>query len=272
LLRDLTRPFEDDFTVKGENSSEAALAAVHEMATACVPVALLLVDAGSCELLDCAHQWHPHAKRVLLIDRDYSSTSPAEPVVVMGRADYHLVRSWVDDEAMYRALSEYLSSWTHEGTSPMTRNYPGLPHDISGGTLTDQMCEQAWLMEGMSCSLLQAVCLEPCGARRVVRMNDHGRVSARAVVISTGLGWRRLSVPRLEARVGCAVYHGAAVNERRAMPDQDPLSVGAASSTGRAARHLAHYARTVTLVVRSESFARLPTVQPVREPAASATG
>jgi thioredoxin reductase (NADPH) len=114
LLRDLTRRFGNDFTVSGENSPEAALAALHEMATAAVPVALLLVDAGSCDLLDCAHELHPHAKRVLLIDRDYSSTSPAVHAVAMGRADFHLVRPWADDEVMYRAMSEYLSSWTQE--------------------------------------------------------------------------------------------------------------------------------------------------------------
>ncbi len=34
--------------------------------------------------------------------------------MALGRADYHIVRPWADDEMMYRAMSEYLSSWTRE--------------------------------------------------------------------------------------------------------------------------------------------------------------
>jgi hypothetical protein len=114
VVGDLTRRFGNDFVIKGESSPDAATAAWREMAAAGVPVALLLVDASSCDLLDCAHDLHPHARRVLLIDRDYTSTSPAVQALATGRADYHLVRPWVDDEVMYRAMSDYLSSWTQE--------------------------------------------------------------------------------------------------------------------------------------------------------------
>src|SRR5205085_5318166 len=56
----------------------------------------------------------PGAKRVLLVDRDYSSTSPAVQAIALGRADYQLVRRWTDEEMMYGAMSEFLSSWMKE--------------------------------------------------------------------------------------------------------------------------------------------------------------
>jgi hypothetical protein len=34
--------------------------------------------------------------------------------MTLGRADYYIVRPWADHETMYRAMSEYLSSWTRE--------------------------------------------------------------------------------------------------------------------------------------------------------------
>ena len=34
--------------------------------------------------------------------------------MTLGHADYHIVRPWADDEMMYGAMSEYLSSWTRE--------------------------------------------------------------------------------------------------------------------------------------------------------------
>jgi len=77
LLTDLRRRFGSGFAVAGEQTREAAIAALEDMATAATPVALLLVDAACGDVLDRAHELHPGAKRVLLVDRDYSTTSPA---------------------------------------------------------------------------------------------------------------------------------------------------------------------------------------------------
>jgi thioredoxin reductase (NADPH) len=75
-------------------------------------------------------------------------------------------------------------------------------------------------------------------------------------VIATGIEWRRLGVPRLEALVGSGVFYGAAVSESRAMHDQDVFIVGAGNSAGQAALHLAKYASLVTLLVRGDSLAK----------------
>jgi thioredoxin reductase (NADPH) len=178
-------------------------------------------------------------------------------VVIVGAGPAGLTAAvYAASEGFETVLLEQLVSGGQAGTSPLIRNYPGFPHGINGGTLAEQMCEQAWLMGAHIVFTQQAVGLERRGERRVVRMLDNGTVSARAVVISTGIDWRRLGVPGLEALVGCGVYYGAAVSESRAMQDQDVFIVGAGNSGGQAALHLAQYARTVTLVVRSDSFAR----------------
>src|SRR5512132_2828162 len=103
LLADLTRRFGDDFTVRGNSSPEAALETLQEIARANEPVALMLVDDRSSDFLARAHDLHPRAKRVLLVDRDYSSTSPAVQAMALGRADYHIVRPWASDEMLYGA-------------------------------------------------------------------------------------------------------------------------------------------------------------------------
>src|SRR5215471_9618701 len=114
LLSDLERRFGNDFTVTGDSSPETALAALEAMASANELVALLLVEDKASEFLTRAHELHPQAKRVLLVDRDYSSSSPAVQAMALGRADYHIVRPWSDDEMMYGAMSEYLAAWTRE--------------------------------------------------------------------------------------------------------------------------------------------------------------
>ena len=56
--------------------------------------------------------------------------------------------------------------------------------------------------------------------------------------------------------MGSGVFYGAAVSESRALHDQDVFIVGAGNSAGQAALHVAKFARTVTLLVRSDSFAK----------------
>lgn len=114
LVSDLSRRFGNDFSVHGERSPSAALAVVERKAQAREQVALLLVDDADSELMTRAHELYPRAKRVLLVDRNYSASSPAVQAMALGRVDYHLVRPWADDEMFSGPMSEYLSSWTRE--------------------------------------------------------------------------------------------------------------------------------------------------------------
>jgi thioredoxin reductase (NADPH) len=384
VLSALSRRFGNDFTVTGETSAQAALCALEEMVDAGERVAILLVDDLASDFLDRAHNLHPLAKRVFLVDRDYRSASPAVQAMALGRVDYHVVRPWDDDETLYGAISEYLVSWRREqeprfeefrivaaegdsralqlrdvmtrfsmpfglyasdsedgrrlleeagldagrlpvvirydgqvrvdpslpdlaqaigvnvkndlercdlaivgagpaglaaavyaasegletvllelsvsggqaGTSPLIRNYPGFPHGIEGGLLMERTCEQAWLMGAHIVFAQQAIALERHGDERVVHLHDGTEVRARALVIATGIEWRRLGIPRVEALIGAGVFYGAAVSESRAMQDQDVFVVGAGNSAGQAALHLAKYARSVTLLVRGDSVAK----------------
>ena len=159
-------------------------------------------------------------------------------------------------EGLETVLLELAVSGGQAGTSPLIRNYPGFPHGIDGGALMERTCEQAWLMGAHIVFAQQAVALERHGDDRVVRVLDGTELHARAVLIATGIRWRRLGVPRLEALVGAGVFYGAAVSESRAMQDQNVFVVGAGNSAGQAALHLAKYASAVTLLARGGSLTK----------------
>src|SRR2546421_7960010 len=77
LVADLSRRFGKGFSVEGETTLETALAALEAMAAAREPVALLLLgrtasDDAASDFLARMRDLHPQAKRVLLVDRDYS--------------------------------------------------------------------------------------------------------------------------------------------------------------------------------------------------------
>ena len=140
------------------------------------------------------------------------------------------------------------------GTSALIRNYLGFPRGISGNDLANRALEQAWLF-GANVVLSDQVCgLSGERGRRRLRLSDGSEVTARAVVIATGVAWRRLGMPRLEALVGTGVFYGAAGTEARAMEGQDVFVVGAGNSAGQASLHLARWAASVTILCRGDDL------------------
>lgn len=93
------------------------------------------------------------------------------------------------------------------------------------------------------------------GDERVLTLDGGGQVRARAVILASGVTYRRLGGTDLERLVGAGVYYGAAGVEAPAIAGEDVHVVGGANSAGQAALHLARFARHVTMLVRGGSLA-----------------
>jgi thioredoxin reductase (NADPH) len=157
------------------------------------------------------------------------------------------------------AASEGLSTVTIEGeaiggqagTSSMIRNYLGFPRGISGMRLAQRARNQAIRFGTRFFTGWPVLELEPGrdGAPHVVR-TEGGDVRARAVVIATGVTYRRIGIESIDTRIGYGVHYGAAMAASREMEGGDVLVVGGGNSAGQAAVHLARFARSVTIMVR----------------------
>jgi thioredoxin reductase (NADPH) len=141
------------------------------------------------------------------------------------------------------------------GTSSLIRNYLGFPTGVSGGDLAVRAYTQAWNFGAEYVYGNPATGLRPDGSELVVTVADGSEVRSRAVVIATGMAYRRLGIPALDALTGAGVFYGAAASEARAMKDSEVFVVGGANSAGQAAVHLARYAAQVTVLVRGRSLA-----------------
>lgn len=141
------------------------------------------------------------------------------------------------------------------GTSSRIRNYLGFPRGVSGTDLTSRAYEQARLFGAEFVFSRQATGLAAIGEDRVVALSGGEQAIARAVVIATGVTYRRLGIPALDRHVGMGVFYGAAAAEARAMAGEQVAVVGAGNSAGQAALHLARYAARVTILARGESLA-----------------
>jgi thioredoxin reductase (NADPH) len=141
------------------------------------------------------------------------------------------------------------------GTSSLIRNYLGFPRGVSGEDLAVRAFTQAWNFGAEYVYGNHVTGVQPDGSERVLTLSGGSQVRSRAVVIATGVSYRRLGVPSLEELEGAGVFYGAATSEARAMKGRDVFVVGGANSAGQAAVHLAKYAASVTMLVRGQSLA-----------------
>src|SRR5215831_6193999 len=141
------------------------------------------------------------------------------------------------------------------GTSSHIRNYLGFPTGVSGEDLAVRAYTQAWNFGADYVYGNPATGLRAEGSERVVTVAGGDEVRSRAVVVATGVSYRRLGIPSLDALTGVGVFYGAATSEAKAMKDREVFVVGGANSAGQAAVHLARYAAKVTMVVRGQSLA-----------------
>ncbi len=141
------------------------------------------------------------------------------------------------------------------GTSSRIRNYLGFARGISGAELAQRAYQQAWVF-GANFLLMQHVTgLRTVGDHHVLTVDDGTEITGRAVVLATGVEYRRLDVPEIEALVGAGVYYGSSVGEAQACAGSHAYVVGGGNSAGQAALHLAKHAAQVSILVRSDSLA-----------------
>ncbi|MEU6727908.1 FAD-dependent oxidoreductase [Nonomuraea wenchangensis] len=157
-------------------------------------------------------------------------------------------------EGLNTVLVESHSSGGQAGQSSRIENYLGFPDGVSGQQLADRARRQALKFGAELLTARKVTLLEPRGQARVVGFKDGGEIAAHAVILATGVTYRRLDAPGLDEFVGRGVFYGAALTEAPACSDAEVHIVGAANSAGQAAVYLAGFASKVHLLVRGDGL------------------
>jgi thioredoxin reductase (NADPH) len=184
---------------------------------------------------------------------------PAEgihDVVIVGAGPAGLAAAvYGASEGLRTALLEREAFGGQAGTSPRIRNYLGFPDGVSGAELAQRAYQQAWVFGTNLVYGNPATSLAQDQDLLVVGLEDGSQARARTVVIASGVSYRRLGVPELEALGGAGVFYGAGTIEAQAVTGKPVFVVGGGNSAGQAALHLSKYAQQVTILVRSQSLA-----------------
>jgi thioredoxin reductase (NADPH) len=177
-------------------------------------------------------------------------------VVIVGAGPAGLAAAvYGASEGLRTALLEREAFGGQAGTSSRIRNYLGFPDGVSGGELAQRAYEQAWVFGTHLVYGNAATSLAKDQDLLVVGLEDGSHARARAVVIASGVSYRRLGIPELEALAGAGVFYGAGTIEAQAVAGKPAFVVGGGNSAGQAALHLSKYAQQVTILIRSQSLA-----------------
>jgi len=139
------------------------------------------------------------------------------------------------------------------GMSSRIENYLGFPSGLTGADLARRAVVQARRF-GVEILSAEATEVRLDGSYRVLKLADGAELSCHALLVATGVQWRKLDAPGVERLTGAGIYYGAAMTEAMSTRDEDVYVVGGANSAGQAAMYFSKYARRVVMLVRGSSL------------------
>jgi thioredoxin reductase (NADPH) len=140
--------------------------------------------------------------------------------------------------------------------SASIENYLGFPKGLTGSDLTQRAVAQVARFGAEMVLPRDVVGFETRGPVHAVLFEGSGEIEARAVVVATGVSYRRMEAEGLAALTGRGVYYGANAGDAGQCRGDDVYVVGAANSAGQAVLNLARFAKRVVLVVRGSALER----------------
>ena len=157
-------------------------------------------------------------------------------------------------EGLNTVLIEREATGGQAGTSSRIENYLGFPSGLSGADLAERATAQARRFGAELLAAQEVTTLRVADPYRTVVLGDGSELNCYAVVVAPGVSVRKLEVPGAEQVTGAGLYYGAALTEAAHYRDRDVIVVGGANSAGQGAVFFAHYARSVTILVRGKSL------------------
>jgi len=157
-------------------------------------------------------------------------------------------------EGLHTLMIEREAPGGQAGMSSKIENYLGFPAGLSGNDLARRAVVQAKRF-GVEILAQEAVGVRTEGSYRIVKLADGNEISCHALMIASGVQWRRLEAPGVDRLQGAGVYYGAGATEALSCKGEIIYVVGGANSAGQAAMNFARYAERVVMVVRGSSLA-----------------
>ena len=194
--------------------------------------------------------------RLLGLNIDFSGDELFDVLIVGGGPAGVAAAVYAGAEGLRALIVEDIALGGQAGTSSRIENYMGFPTGISGADLLWRGVVQAMKFGARFAIPLRVTTLEAQEGGAFCATFENGqRVRASAIVVASGVQYRRLPLERLADFEGSGVYYSATEMETRYCKDTEAVIIGGGNSAGQAAMFLSRYARCVRVLVRGSSLA-----------------
>jgi thioredoxin reductase (NADPH) len=141
------------------------------------------------------------------------------------------------------------------GTTSRIENYLGFPVGVSGEDFAERAYIQALRFGATLLVPATATGLSGRGDEYVLRLDTGGDLTARCVIIATGVTYRQLDAAGLDRFGGDGVHYTPLAARDQVNPGDPVVIVGGGNSAGQAATWLAEHGCRVTIVIRGGDLA-----------------
>ena len=194
--------------------------------------------------------------RLLGLHLDFRNDETFDVLIVGGGPAGVAAGVYAGAEGLCALVVEDVAIGGQAGTSSRIENYMGFPTGISGADLVWRGEVQAMKFGTRFAMPRRVMLLEKLQDQSFCATFDNGqRVRARAIVVATGVQYRRPPLDRLADFEGAGIYYAATEIEARYCKGTEAVIVGGGNSAGQAAMFLSRSARCVRVLVRGASLA-----------------
>jgi len=188
--------------------------------------------------------------------RTHADTAFCDLLIVGGGPAGLAAAVYGASEGLRTVMIEREAPGGQAGMSSRIENYLGFPSGLSGADLARRAVDQAKRFGVEILTPQEAGAVRVEGPTRIVKMTDGSEVGCKALLIASGLSYRKLAVPGADRLQGRGIYYGAALTEAASCQGEEVYIVGGANSAGQAAMHFSKYASRVVMLVRGDSLSK----------------
>ena len=176
-------------------------------------------------------------------------------VIIIGAGPAGLAASvYGASEGLTTLLIERRAPGGQAGTSSRIENYLGFPSGLSGADLTRRAVTQATRFGTEILSPQSVKEIKVKDKYKTIVLEDGTEINAKAVVITTGVDYRKLETQGIEEFTGKGIYYGAANTEATSCGNKEVYILGGGNSAGQAAMYLSKFAKHVYILVRKNDL------------------
>ncbi len=184
------------------------------------------------------------------------ASSPTYDVAIVGAGPAGLAAAvYGASEGLKTVLIEASAAGGQAAQSTLIENYLGFPKGISGADLARRAYSQATRLGAEVLIPAEVESIERKDPYKILHMADGSTLTAKALIVTSGVEYRRLSADGLDRLSGAGVYYGTSNIEANYHRDQPMYVVGGGNSAGQAALFLTRFTDSVTIAIRRTDLA-----------------